>query len=43
MAWRDLAVGNLERYVDMLKHARGPAAFEVKKREYLAELESYRL
>lgn len=42
MAWRELAVGNYERYVDILKHARGSAGFEAKKSECLAELESFR-
>ena len=42
MAWRELAVGNYERYVDVLKHAHGSAGFETKKIECLAELESYR-
>lgn len=42
MAWRELAVGNYERYVDVLKHAHGSAGFETKKSECLAELESYR-
>jgi hypothetical protein len=42
MAWRELASGNYERYVDVLKHAHGSAGFETKKIECLAELESYR-
>ena len=42
MAWRELAVGNYERYVDVLKHACGSVGFEAKKTECLAELDSYR-
>jgi hypothetical protein len=43
VAWKDLAVGNYERYVDVLRHACGSAGFEAKKSECLAELESYRV
>lgn len=40
--WLQLAVGNHERYVDLLTHAQGSWAFELKKREYLDVLSGYR-
>ncbi|GIZ41237.1 hypothetical protein CKM354_000455000 [Cercospora kikuchii] len=40
--WLQLAVGNIERYMDLLHHARGSFAFEVKKQEYLNVLWGYR-
>lgn len=40
--WMLLAVANFERYVDLLKHAQGSNAFELKKQEYLMVLSEYR-
>ena len=40
--WLQLAVGNYERYVDLLTHAHGSWGFELKKREYLGVLSGYR-
>ncbi|KAK4621450.1 hypothetical protein CLAFUW4_06621 [Fulvia fulva] len=40
--WLQLAVGHYERYVDLLTHAHGSWAFELKKREYLNVLAGYR-
>lgn len=41
-AWFQLAIGNYERYVDLLKHARGSVGFEAKKQERLEILARYR-
>lgn len=41
-AWMQLAAGNVERYTDLLSHARGSPAFELKKQEYLGVISSFR-
>jgi hypothetical protein len=40
--WLQLAMSNCERYIDLLQHAHGSGAFEVKKHEYLGVLSGYR-